>query len=277
MTGGGGSSAVGVNVARQLLTKFAFPASRWQDDVAKLSGGERRRLQLLACLAARPNVLVLDEPTNDLDIATLTRRSRCSRRISDGVLEEYLDEYRGVLLVVSHDRYFCDRVLAPPAPEEDEDDDEFESRPSSLFVFEGGGAVSKFAGVYSEYFELLKSANGWLGRATRITGFASPPPLPVKKALEEEEAKKKAEKAKKVKVSKKDRDEYATIEVEVERLEVAAVKAQAALDQANSAARRLSSREMLEIASAASAARRAADEKMERYMYLEELISQADA
>ena len=215
--------------------------------------------------------------------------------------------------------------------------------------------MSKFAGVYSEYFELLKSANGWLGRATRITGFASPPPLPVappaaspvasswasptskaggapswaddaslpkppppppksnaalnailerglekrappppppsppppppaatsqrqvKKALEEEEAKKKAEKAKKVKVSKKDRDEYATIEVEVERLEVAAVKAQAALDQANSAARRLSSREMLEIASAASAARRAADEKMERYMYLEELISQADA
>ena len=215
--------------------------------------------------------------------------------------------------------------------------------------------MSKFAGVYSEYFELLKSANGWLGRATRITGFASPPPLPVappaaspvasswasptskaggaqswaddaslpkppppppksnaalnailerglekrappppppsppppppaatsqrqvKKALEEEEAKKKAEKAKKAKVSKKDRDEYATIEVEVERLEVAAVKAQAALDQANSAARRLSSREMLEIASAASAARRAADEKMERYMYLEELISQADA
>ena len=72
VTGGGGSSAGGVNVARQLLTKFAFPASRWQDDVAKLSGGERRRLQLLACLAARPNVLVLDEPTNDLDIATLT-------------------------------------------------------------------------------------------------------------------------------------------------------------------------------------------------------------
>ena len=114
-----------------------------------------------------------------------------------------------------------------------------------------------------------------------------PPPPPasksgpsqrqVKKAFEEEEAKKKAEKAKKFKVTKKDRDEYATIEAEVERLEVAAVKAQAALDQANSAARRLSSREMLEIASAASAARRAADEKRERYLYLEELISQADA
>ena len=75
LSGGGvpkGSSEVSVDVARRLLTKFAFPASRWQDDVSKLSGGERRRLQLLACLAARPNVLVLDEPTNDLDIATLS-------------------------------------------------------------------------------------------------------------------------------------------------------------------------------------------------------------
>ena len=57
--GGGGSAAVGVDAARRLLTKFAFPASRWQDEVSRLSGGERRRLQLLACLAARPNVLVL--------------------------------------------------------------------------------------------------------------------------------------------------------------------------------------------------------------------------
>ena len=81
VSGGGaarGSSTVSVDVARQLLTKFAFPASRWQDEVQKLSGGERRRLQLLTCLASRPNVLVLDEPTNDLDIATLT------------VLEEYV-------------------------------------------------------------------------------------------------------------------------------------------------------------------------------------------
>ena len=75
----GRGAVVGVDVARQLLSKFGFPAARWQDEVAKLSGGERRRLQLLACLAARPNVLVLDEPTNDLDIATLA------------VLEEYLD------------------------------------------------------------------------------------------------------------------------------------------------------------------------------------------
>lgn len=65
---------------------------RWQDECATLSGGERRRLQLLACLAVRPNVLVLDEPTNDLDLPTLS------------VLEEFLDDFEGVLVVVSHDR-----------------------------------------------------------------------------------------------------------------------------------------------------------------------------
>ena len=172
LSGGGGAAAgastVTVDVARQLLTKFAFPASRWQDEVQKLSGGERRRLQLLTCLAARPNVLVLDEPTNDLDIATLT------------VLEEYLDDFQGVLVVVSHDRWFCDRVLAPPPLDED-DPDSLEVRSSSLLVFEGGGAVSQFKGVYSDYFTALKAGGGndLQGRAESVTGFASPPPLPV--------------------------------------------------------------------------------------------------
>ena len=170
-SGGGaapGASTVTVDVARQLLTKFAFPASRWQDEVQKLSGGERRRLQLLTCLAARPNVLVLDEPTNDLDIATLT------------VLEEYLDDFQGVLVVVSHDRWFCDRVLSPPPLDED-DPDSFDARRSSLLVFEGGGAVSRFNGVYSDYFTALKAGGGndLQGRAESVTGFASPPPLPV--------------------------------------------------------------------------------------------------
>ena len=197
--GGSGapSSAVGVDVARQLLTKFAFPASRWQDEVAKLSGGdtymhtcihmhactymhacmhtrtciqvaklsggERRRLQLLACLAARPNVLVLDEPTNDLDIATLA------------VLEDYLDDFSGVLVVVSHDRWFCDRVLSPAPPE---GEDELDTRRSSLLVFEGGGVVSQFQGVYTDYFEALRTGDGAKGLSECVTGFASPPPLP---------------------------------------------------------------------------------------------------
>ena len=87
----GGRSAL--EVARSLLGKFAFPAARWSDDVAKLSGGEQRRLQLLACLAARPNVLVLDEPTNDLDLETL------------GVLENFLADFPGVLVNTLQPRF----------------------------------------------------------------------------------------------------------------------------------------------------------------------------
>ena len=327
--GGVASSAVGVDVARNLLTKFAFPASRWMDEVAKLSGGERRRLQLLACLAARPNVLVLDEPTNDLDIATLT------------VLEEYLDDFKGVLVVVSHDRWFCDRVLSPPPFDEDDPDEEFETRRSSLLVFEGDGVVNQFQGVYSDYFSALKTGGGMKGLTESLTGFASPPPLPVApkkpaaeaapppsatasasppkpkakpvsldilerglgkappppppppkpaapkstgpsqrqaaKAILADATKGKEKKGKKFKVSKKEREEYATIEADVEALEVAAAEAAAALEEANNAARRPKPAEMMELAGAASDARKAADEKMERYLELEELMEKADA
>jgi ATP-binding cassette subfamily F protein uup len=86
--------------AAALLSKFLFPPRRWNDRVAKLSGGERRRLQLLQVLARQPNLLMLDEPTNDLDLDTIS------------VLEDFLiDEYAGVLLIVSHDRYFLDKVV----------------------------------------------------------------------------------------------------------------------------------------------------------------------
>ena len=109
--------------AMQFLTHFLFPPARQQDYIYKLSGGERRRLQLCTVLLKNPNFLVLDEPTNDLDIATLQ------------ILEEYLQDFGGCVIVVSHDRYFMDKVV------------------DHLLVFNGEGQIDDFPGNYSEYRE----------------------------------------------------------------------------------------------------------------------------
>lgn len=107
--------------AQQFLTRFLFTPKDQQKYISKLSGGERRRLYLATVLMREPNFLVLDEPTNDLDIMTLA------------VLEDYLANFKGCVIVVSHDRYFLDRVV------------------DHLFVFEGDGKVRDFPGDYSTY------------------------------------------------------------------------------------------------------------------------------
>ncbi|MEM6297451.1 MAG: ABC-F family ATP-binding cassette domain-containing protein, partial [Bacteroidota bacterium] len=107
--------------ASQLLEQFLFPPKRQYEYVAKLSGGERRRLQLLRILMKNPNFLILDEPTNDLDLQTL------------GVLEDFLEQFGGCLMIVSHDRYFMDQLV------------------EHLFVFEGEGKIRDFPGNYSDY------------------------------------------------------------------------------------------------------------------------------
>ncbi|MEQ9468735.1 MAG: ABC-F family ATP-binding cassette domain-containing protein [Ekhidna sp.] len=109
--------------ASQLLNQFLFPPKMQHNFVGKLSGGEKRRLQLLRVLMANPNFLILDEPTNDLDITTLN------------VLEDYLQKFAGCLMVVSHDRYFMDRLV------------------DHLFVFEGNGKIRDFPGNYTDYRE----------------------------------------------------------------------------------------------------------------------------
>jgi len=106
--------------ASQLLERFLFPVSVQYDLIGRLSGGERRRLYLLRVLMASPNVLLLDEPTNDLDITTLI------------TLEDYLDSFPGCLIVVSHDRYFLDRLV------------------DKIFKFEAEGRISQYTGNYSE-------------------------------------------------------------------------------------------------------------------------------
>lgn len=111
--------------ARRLLRQFEFPRSRWNERVLVLSGGERRRLQLLSVLSQKPNFLLLDEPSVDCDLDTLSS------------LETFLQEFKGVLLTVSHDRAFADKVT------------------DHLFIFEGDGIVKDFQGTLSEYASCL--------------------------------------------------------------------------------------------------------------------------
>jgi ATP-binding cassette subfamily F protein uup len=109
-----------------LLNRFLFPHEMLNNKIEKLSGGEKRRLYLLTILMQQPNLLILDEPTNDLDIVTLN------------ILEEYLKEFSGSLIIVSHDRHFLDKLV------------------DHLFIFCGDGVVKDFVGTYSEYREFIK-------------------------------------------------------------------------------------------------------------------------
>ena len=113
--------------AAQLLERFLFDRKKQYDYVEKLSGGERKRLYLCTVLIQNPNFLILDEPTNDLDIVTLN------------VLEEFLLDYEGCLVIVSHDRYFMDKIV------------------DHLFVFKGDGQIQDFPGNYSDYFAYEQS------------------------------------------------------------------------------------------------------------------------
>ena len=115
------NTADGTMTASQLCEKFLFTGSMQYSVIAKLSGGEKRRLYLLKILMEAPNLLVLDEPTNDLDISTLT------------ILEDYLKDFPGILVTVSHDRYFLDKLAG------------------RIFAFEGNGKISQYEGNFSDY------------------------------------------------------------------------------------------------------------------------------
>lgn len=159
-----------VITAEQMLERFLFPRRVQRTYIRKLSGGEKRRLYLLKVLMEEPNVLFLDEPTNDLDTETL------------GVLEDYLDQFPGVVITVSHDRYFLDRVV------------------DRLLVFEGNGIISRFQGSYSDYMDKQKEQSR-------------------QKPAAEESAPAKPEKKKRKKLSYKDQLEWEGIEDKIALLE----------------------------------------------------------
>lgn len=133
-----------VITAGQMLEKFLFPPSMQYDLISRLSGGERRRLYLLRTLMGAPNLLMLDEPTNDLDIQTLVR------------LEAYLDSFPGCLIIVSHDRYFLDRTV------------------DTIFRFEGNGRIEEYPGNYSAFLESRKREE--IEAAETISQASSPAP-----------------------------------------------------------------------------------------------------
>lgn len=139
--------------ATQFMEQFLFSPEQQYTHIAKLSGGEKKRLQLLAVLFENPNFLILDEPTNDLDLPTLT------------VLENFLNDYQGCLLVVSHDRYFMDKVT------------------EELMVFEGEGKISWFNGNYTEYFIEQKSKDNDRKPEEKASGENEDMTVPVTKPV----------------------------------------------------------------------------------------------
>ena len=119
-----------VITASQMLERFLFPGNQQYAPISKLSGGEKRRLFLLRVLMSAPNVLILDEPTNDLDVQTLA------------VLEDYLEDFNGCVIVVSHNRYFLNRVV------------------DTIFAFEPNGTLRQYPGNYSVYLDYKQAEEG---------------------------------------------------------------------------------------------------------------------
>tara|TARA_B100001109_G_C18863891_1_gene475701 strand:- start:3147 stop:5015 length:1869 start_codon:yes stop_codon:yes gene_type:complete len=159
--------------ASQLLERFLFPPKQQYNYVSKLSGGEKKRLYLLTLLMANPNFLILDEPTNDLDIKTI------------GILEQFLTEFQGCLIVVSHDRAFMDRVT------------------EHTFHFKGDGLIKDFPGSYSALIEKIKSES-----------------LNANQTSSEKSVKEKPKKAKQAeKLGYMERREFNKLEQEIEKLE----------------------------------------------------------
>lgn len=211
--------------ASQMLERFLFDGTLQYSKIEKLSGGEKRRLYLLRVLMSSPNVLILDEPTNDLDIQTLT------------ILEDYLDRFDGIIIVVSHDRYFLDRIV------------------NRIFSFEGQGVVRQFEGGYSDYLirkELEKE----------------PEEQPKEAKKEKSQASKATwkQREKKLKFSYKEQKEFETIDEDIEKLETKIES----LDEemAKNATNSVKLRELMEKKEEAEAQ---LEEKMERWVYLNDL------
>lgn len=210
--------------ASQMLEKFLFTGEDQYGLIEKLSGGEKRRLNLLRVLMEAPNVLILDEPTNDLDITTLT------------ILEDYLDNFEGIVIIVSHDRYFLDRTVR------------------RIFAFEGNGKIRQYEGGYTDYSIKCREQND-AGEEIKTE----------KENIKTKE-KYKPQREKKLKFSYQEQKEYETIEEEVAALEEKI--SQIEKDMERYATDFI---ELNKLVQEKEMTENQLQEKMDRWMYLEEL------
>ena len=220
--------------ASQMLERFLFPSNMHYALIEKLSGGEKRRLYLLRILMEAPNVLFLDEPTNDLDIETLT------------ILEDYLDHFAGIVVTVSHDRYFLDRVVR------------------RIFAFEENGTITQYEGGYSDY---LKKSGDKLSEMSTISDKKESSRNP--DSTSKDTWKKNA--PKKLKFSYKEQRDYETIEEDIQKLEEKITSLEKEMEES---ARNYS--RLTELNEEKENAEMALLEKMERWEYLEDLAAQIE-
>ncbi len=231
----------GLVSASSMLERFLFPPSQQYSPIGRLSGGERRRLNLLRVLMEAPNVLILDEPTNDLDTKTLA------------ILEDYLDSYEGIVITVSHDRYFLDRVVR------------------RIFAFEEGGRIRQYEGGYTDYVNRLASEGRLPGDTRQEETGRARADIP---AGESENTQKSAARThgKKLRFSYNEQREYETIEDDIAALEddISELEREMTVNATNSA-------RLCELSAEKEQKERLLEEKMERWEYLEELAQRIEA
>lgn len=220
------ATSEGSITASQMLEKFLFTGAMQYSLIGKLSGGEKRRLYLLYVLMGAPNVLILDEPTNDLDIQTLT------------ILEHYLDTFPGIVVTVSHDRYFLDRMV------------------NRIFAFEGNGLVKQYEGGYSDYM-LTKGDD-----------------VPEEKKPEKPKEEKKSyqkDRSSQLKFTYSEQKEYETIDDDIAKIEANIEKLEA--DMVSNAS---NYGKLNELMKEKEEREKQLEAKMERWMYLTELAQKIE-
>lgn len=241
------TTADGKVTASQMCEKFLFtPKMQWTP-ISKLSGGEKRRLYLLSVLMSAPNVLILDEPTNDLDIETLE------------ILEDYLDTFSGIVITVSHDRYFLDRIV------------------DRIFSFEGNGHLVQYEGGFSDYYEKRFSSIYNVNLSAQNSGVDVKTDSTSENAAENQEVNKKNYKAafkeqnKKIKFTYMEEKEYETIDDDIADLENKVAKLDEEIQKAATQYSKLA-----ELTEEKENVEKQLEEKMDRWVYLNDLAEKIE-